>query len=337
MKKRITALVLAVVLIISMSCVGAFAKDDVTEVSIDNIYKLTYDNNPNIVVLSNNIFILGMAGLTNAELTANASTITSLTVSKKQIAYGAQQLLLSYYKLLNTRDTLKINLAYLDESLNVSKVMYEMGMMTYIDYIAILNSKTELQSNLITLESNISQIETSLKTMINLSSEDQMKIAEFKPLDAGVIDTLDREACYAQAVQNSYTLKSNFETLFDADMNYYVAESDMTEKQRDNAVISYRTAKTAVSNTFDNQWTDLALKRDALKIAQTKVELAKTTYELDQVRMENGTISRIDLVKSENAYKTAQIDYNNAQIDFTTAYKKFEALLAGVELSSTGA
>ncbi|MBQ1333749.1 MAG: TolC family protein, partial [Clostridia bacterium] len=332
MKKRITALVLAVVLIISMSCVGAFAKDDVTEVSIDNIYKLTYDNNPNIVVLSNNIFILGMAGLTNAELTANASTITSLTVSKKQIAYGAQQLLLSYYKLLNTRDTLKINLAYLDESLNVSKVMYEMGMMTYIDYIAILNSKTELQSNLITLESNISQIETSLKTMINLSSEDQMKIAEFKPLDAGVIDTLDREACYAQAVQNSYTLKSNFETLFDADMNYYVAESDMTEKQRDNAVISYRTAKTAVSNTFDNQWTDLALKRDALKIAQTKVELAKTTYELDQVRMENGTISKIDLVKSENAYKTAQIDYNNAQIDFTTAYKKFEALLAGVEL-----
>ena len=178
MKKRITALVLAVVLIISMSCVGAFAKDDVTEVSIDNIYKLTYDNNPNIVVLSNNIFILGMAGLTNAELTANASTITSLTVSKKQIANGAQQLLLSYYKLLNTRDTLKINLAYLDESLNVSKVMYEMGMMTYIDYIAILNSKTELQSNLITLESNISQIETSLKTMINLSSEDQMKIAE---------------------------------------------------------------------------------------------------------------------------------------------------------------
>ncbi len=337
MKKRITALVLAVVLIIGMSCVGAFAKDDVTEVSIDNIYKLTYDNNPNIVVLSNNIFILGMAGLTNAELTANASTITSLTVSKKQIAYGAQQLLLSYYKLLNTRDTLKINLAYLDESLNVSKVMYEMGMMTYIDYIAILNSKTELQSNLITLESNISQIETSLKTMINLSSEDQMKIAEFKPLDSGVIDTLDREACYAQAVQNSYTLKSNFETLFDADMNYYVAESDMTEKQRDNAVISYRTAKTAVSNTFDNQWTDLALKRDALKIAQTKVELAKTTYELDQVRMENGTISKIDLVKSENAYKTAQIDYNNAQIDFTTAYKKFEALLAGVELSSTGA
>ena len=132
-------------------------------------------------------------------------------------------------------------------------------------------------------------------------------------------------------------MKSNFETLFDADMNYYVAESDMTEKQRDNAVISYRTAKTAVSNTFDNQWTDLALKSDALKIAQTKVELAKTTYELDQVRMENGTISKIDLVKSENAYKTAQIDYNNAQIDFTTAYKKFEALLAGVELSSTGA
>ena len=42
MKKRITALVLAVVLIIGMSCVGAFAKDDVTEVSIDNIYKLTY-------------------------------------------------------------------------------------------------------------------------------------------------------------------------------------------------------------------------------------------------------------------------------------------------------
>ena len=61
MKKRIAALCLAVVLLVCVSCVGAFAKDNVVEVSVDNIYKLTYDNNPNIVVLSNNIFVLGMA------------------------------------------------------------------------------------------------------------------------------------------------------------------------------------------------------------------------------------------------------------------------------------
>lgn len=337
MKKKIISFLLAITMILSMSCMGALAADEQKEISVDNIYQITLNNNPNITLISNNIYIMGLSGLyTPSEAASTASTITNLTISKKQIAYGAQQLLLSYYKLLNTKETLEMNIDYMAQSVKVSKVMYEVGMMSKTEYDAVLNKQTELKASLVTLKNNISQVENTLKTMVNAPISDELKIAEFAPVDISVVDTLDREACYAQAMQNNYNIHSSFSSLDSASINMDISENEITETAYDSARITYGNAKVAAQTAFETQWSDIILKRDSVKLAQSKLEVAKTTYDLNKSKYDIGMISKLDFKNAENAYMSAELDYMNAQIDFSATYKKFEALLAGIELSSTG-
>jgi len=338
MKKRIISLILVIVLALSMSSIGAFAASiEEKVITVDNIYQMALDNNPNVAILSNNIYIIGLTGLgtTVSQSAANASQITSLTVSKKQIAYGAQQLLLSYYKLLNTKDTLEMNVKYMAKNAQVSKVMYEVGMMSKTDYDSVLNAQIELKASLVQVNNSIEQVENTLKTMINEPLEATLNIGEFDSADISVVDTLNRESCYNEAMQNNYNVRATFSSLDSAHMDMSDNENDITETSYDSARITYKNAKTQAETAFKTQWDDLLLKRDTVILMKSKLDVATTTYETDKSRYNLGMLSPLEYMKAENDYNTAVINYENACIDFTAAYERFEALVAGIELSST--
>lgn len=338
MKKKLISLIFALTLISCLLLTPAAAMaDKEKEINVENIYQIVWTENPNITVLGNSIYTIGLSGgIESGMAYTNAVQIATIKANQKKIAFAAEQTLLSYYTLENTLEELLANDRELSRTLKLSKVMLDQGMMSQLEYDTALLGQKQLKANIETLKQNIIQLKGNLNMMVNNNYDDKLVIGDFTPLDQSLIDGLDKETLYQSAINKSYDLEAARQKADGAMTANDIADgTELTETALNSAHIEYVNAQKTLDMTFSSMWDDLMIKRDAQKLAVSNYEFKKKEYEIDKTKYELGMLSKNDFDSKTTQFELEELKVENAEIELYAAYKKFNALCQGISLAAS--
>ncbi len=248
---------------------------------------------------------------------------------KASVAYNVTQSYFNYKLTASLLEVAEKALALASDNYDSVAKRYELGMISAHDLNGASLNVERCRNTVKAYERNLSIAKEDLKIKLGLDKTDcdfiltdEISVEEFKA---------DLEADILSAEKNRYDINSLMENA-ELAKKYFDITKPLTETSAtyQSAYSSYITADfnyqnnkklilLSVRNTYNNVYNSL----DNLKIAEKSLELAKTTYDINKIKFDNGMITNYELTASINDYLNSGVTLENAKLEYKLATEKY--------------
>ena len=264
----------------------------------------------------------------------NAAVVRQLENAQDQVVMAGESLYVALTELELNRQTAQRSLEALERTIEEMELRYELGQISALTLEQTKAGKASIQSTLDTLDMNITNYKLQLELMVGEEPQGTVRLQELPQVTQQQVEALDLEKDLEAAKEISYQLFAAQRTLDDAKEAYQDAGKDYHYNENNYNYLSAQHTWQAAQYTYDatvqafeNSFRTLYLQvKDCwqvLQAAQTALACEKDSYAADQLKYEQGTLSRNKLLEAEDELSAAQDKVDGAMIDLFTAYHNY--------------
>lgn len=263
-----------------------------------------------------------------------ADAVRQLENTQNTIVMATEGLFAQLKELDATDATLARSLAALDRQLQELELRCELGQVSALTLKQAQAGRASLVSSRETLASNARTARMNLNSLLGEELMKELKLGALPQVTDGQLSQMDLEADLAAAKEASYTLYAAKKTLDDAREDYIDAGGDGYHNPKKAEYIQARHAWQAAQYTYEAavQSFELSFRtlysqiqdyRQVLGAARTALALEKDNYAVDQLKYEQGTISKNALLTARDDLSAAQDKVDAAQRNLFSAYHSY--------------
>ena len=264
----------------------------------------------------------------------NADAIWQIQDLQNQMVVAGEALYIALAGLeLNDR-TMDRSLDALDRGIQEAELRYQLGQISALTLEQTRANRTALISSQQTLEMNKGNLETQLKLMVGADLASDLTLGALPEVTDEQLATMDLEADLAAAKEVSYSLYDAKLTLDDARETYNDAGGDgyhnkdkyeyqVALHQWQSAQYTYNATIQNFETGFRTLYAQVKDCKQVLDAARTALAVEQDNYAVDQMKYEQGSISRNELLTAQDDLSTAQDSVDTAAINLFSAYNTY--------------
>ncbi|EGW39975.1 TolC family protein [Desulfosporosinus sp. OT] len=269
------------------------------------------------------------------------STDTSSTMSDKTQIRTAEGAFITLNTLKLASSDLTMSITNLQNQLSTMQLRENLGVVSHTEVddlnTKLMNMQTQLVSNQLQQESYVRQ----LKDLLN--DQDSTLQIESVPMPDENFTVADKDGDLKQALENSYTIKSQEDKIV-------LLEADLARAEKDNGLSSneYKTAKYALDNAnltlaqqknklntdYSSILDDITKKQSNLRLEEQKLADKKVALSEAQIKLNLGMITQLDLDSATIDYQTQEDTVKTDQIQLFSSINGYNWFLKGMPWTS---
>lgn len=231
-----------------------------------------------------------------------------------------------------TGATLDRSLAALDRQIEELELRYELGQVSALTVQQAKAGRTSLVSSRQSLATGMKSGRMNLEAMIGEELTGTLKLGALPTVTAKELDAMDLEADLTAAKEASYDLYAARKTLDDAKETFEDAKDQYNDRDYQYAQAQHDWQ--AAQYTYENSMLNFELSfrtlydqvkdyKQVLDAAQTALAVEESNYQVDQLKYEQGTISKNALLTAQDDVAAAQDTVDSAKRDLFVAYNNY--------------
>lgn len=265
----------------------------------------------------------------------NAGFVRQLRAYQDQIILGAESLFVTIADLENQRTALRRQLAALDRTEEEMTLRHELGQISDLQLREVQGGRAKLESGLATLEMNLKNLKYQLENLLGASLTGIVSLGGVPGVTEAELAGMDEDRDLASAKAASYELYAASKTLQTAEETYRDAaekagymESNSNYRK---AAADWKTAQNTYNATvqsFELKFRTLYSKvkdyEQVWKTAQVTLENQRASFQADQLKREQGTLSANALLTARDelsAAEDAALSAGHNLFSFYNAYR----------------
>ena len=264
----------------------------------------------------------------------NADAIWQIQDLQNQMVVAGEALYIALAGLeLNDR-TMDRSLDALDRGIQEAQLRYDLGQISSLTLQQTKASRTSLVSSQQTLRMSLENYKTQLKLMVGADLASDLTLGALPEVTDEQLATMDLEADLAAAKEVSYSLYDAKLTLDDARETYNDAGGDgyhnkdkyeyqVALHQWQSAQYTYNATIQNFETGFRTLYAQVKDCKQVLDAARTALAVEQDNYAVDQMKYEQGSISRNELLTAQDDLSTAQDSVDTAAINLFSAYNTY--------------
>ena len=262
------------------------------------------------------------------------AAVRQLENAQDQIVMAAESLYIALVELEQNDRSLDRQLNALDRTIQELELRYDLGQISALTLQQAKAGRTSLVSGRQTLNMYLSNYKTQLELMIGAELSGKIKLQALPQVSAQELAAMDLEKDLAAAKANSYDLFAAKRTLDDAKETYSDTGKEYGYNENlyqyasakhtwEAAQYTYSASIQNFENSFRVLYNQVKDYQQVLAAAKTALEVEKSNNAVDQLKYEQGTISKNTLLTAEDDLSAAQDKVTGAAIDLFAAYHNY--------------
>ena len=260
------------------------------------------------------------------------AVVRQLRNTVDQMIKTAETIYINILELQNTDEQLQRSLAAMNRTVQEMELRYDLGQISALQLQQTESGRTQLKSNLETVEMNLDNLIVQMEVMIGAEQTGALKLGEIPDVTDEQIAAMDLEKDLAAAKEVSYALFDAQKTLNDAKETYEDAidGKGISSYQRKSAEHTWKAAQytyeAAVQSfelSFRTAFNAVTDQQQILKASQTALALQQDTYASMELKYQQGSISKNALQDAKDDLDDAQTAVDTARHNLFTAYRTY--------------
>ena len=263
-----------------------------------------------------------------------ADSVRQLRATQDNLVMLTQSMYIQLSELQATDAALDRGLAALDRTIQEMELRYQLGQISALTLQQTRASRTSLLSQQQTLASSAQTLTMNLESMIGADLTGSLRLSALPQVSQEELDAMDLEADLAAAREASYELYAAKKTLDDARETYEDAGDQYNYNDRHYEFVQAQHAWQAAQYTYDGavQSFELSFRtlyaqvkdyQQVLQAAQTALAVEQDNCAVDQLKYEQGTISKNALLTAQDDLAAAEETVATAQRNLFSAYNNY--------------
>ena len=263
-----------------------------------------------------------------------ADSVRQLRATQDNLVMLTQSMYIQLSELQATDAALDRGLAALDRTIQEMELRYQLGQISALTLQQTRASRTSLLSQQQTLASSAQTLTMNLESMIGADLTGSLRLSALPQVSQEELDAMDLEADLAAAREASYELYAAKKTLDDAQETYEDAGDQYNYNDRHYEFVQVQHAWQAAQYTYDGavQSFELSFRtlyaqvkdyQQVLQAAQTALAVEQDNCAVDQLKYEQGTISKNALLTAQDDLAAAEETVATAQRNLFSAYNNY--------------
>ena len=261
-----------------------------------------------------------------------AAAKRQLENAENQVVMGAETLYMAILEMQNTRASLQRQLDALDRTVEEMELRYKLGQISALTLQQVKNGRTQLASGIATLDMSIRNYTRQLEVMLGLEQTGSLTLAEPPQVSDKQVAEMDYDTALAAAKEKSYDLFAAQKTLDDAEETYKdsIKGYGQNNYHYQSAVHTYEAAKYTYQSTvqsfemnFRTMYDAVADYQQVLKASQSALDYQKNACAASQLKYQQGTISKNNLLEAQDSLASAEADVATAKHNLFSAYHTY--------------
>ena len=263
-----------------------------------------------------------------------ADSVRQLRATQDNLVMLTQSMYIQLSELQATDAALDRGLAALDRTIQEMELRYQLGQISALTLQQTRASRTSLLSQQQTLASSAQTLTMNLESMIGADLTGSLRLSALPQVSQEELDAMDLEADQAAAKEASYELYAAKKTLDDAQETYEDAGDQYNYNDRHYEFVQAQHAWQAAQYTYDGavQSFELSFRtlyaqvkdyQQVLQAAQTALAVEQDNCAVDQLKYEQGTISKNALLTAQDDLAAAEETVATAQRNLFSAYNNY--------------
>lgn len=260
------------------------------------------------------------------------AVVRQLRNTEDQMIKTAETIYINILELQNTDEQLQRSLAAMNRTVQEMELRYDLGQISALQLQQTESGRTQLKSNLETVEMNLDNLIVQMEVMIGAEQTGALKLGEIPDVTDEQIAAMDLEKDLAAAKEVSYALFDAQKTLNDAKETYEDAidGKGISSYQRKSAEHTWKAAQytyeAAVQSfelSFRTAFNAVTDQQQILKASQTALALQQDTYASMELKYQQGSTSKNALQDAKDDLDDAQTAVDTARHNLFTAYRTY--------------
>lgn len=263
-----------------------------------------------------------------------ADSVRQLRATQDNLVMLTQSMYIQLSGLQATDAALDRGLAALDRTIQEMELRYQLGQISALTLQQTRASRTSLLSQQQTLASSAQTLTMNLESMIGADLTGSLRLSALPQVSQEELDAMDLEEDLAAAREASYELYAAKKTLDDAQETYEDAGDQYNYNDRHYEFVQAQHAWQAAQYTYDGavQSFELSFRtlyaqvkdyQQVLQAAQTALAVEQDNCAVDQLKYEQGTISKNALLTAQDDLAAAEETVATAQRNLFSAYNNY--------------
>lgn len=263
-----------------------------------------------------------------------ADSVRQLRATQDNLVMLTQSMYIQLSELQATDAALDRGLAALDRTIQEMELRYQLGQISALTLQQSRASRTSLLSQQQTLASSAQTLTMNLESMIGADLTGSLRLSALPQVSQEELDAMDLEADLAAAKEASYELYAAKKTLDDARETYEDAGDQYHYNDRHYEFVQAQHAWQAAQYTYDGavQSFELSFRtlyaqvkdyQQVLQAAQTALAVEQDNCAVDQLKYEQGTISKNALLTAQDDLAAAEETVATAQRNLFSSYNNY--------------
>ena len=261
-----------------------------------------------------------------------AAAKRQLENAENQVVMGAETLYMAILEMQNTRASLQRQLDALDRTVEEMELRYKLGQISALTLQQVKNGRTQLASGIATLDMNIRNYTRQLEVMLGLEQTGSLTLTEPPQVSDKQVAEMDYDTALAAAKEKSYDLFAAQKTLDDAEETYKdsIKGYGQNNYHYKSAVHTYEAAKYTYQSTvqsfemnFRTMYDAVADYQQVLTASQSALDYQKNACAASQLKYQQGTISKNNLLEAQDSLASAEADVATAKHNLFSAYHTY--------------
>ena len=260
------------------------------------------------------------------------AVVRQLRNTEDQMIKTAETIYINILELQNTDEQLQRSLAAMNRTVQEMELRYDLGQISALQLQQTESGRTQLKSNLETVEMNLDNLIVQMEVMIGAEQTGALKLGEIPDVTDEQIAAMDLEKDLAAAKEVSYALFDAQKTLNDAKetdedaidgkgiSSYQRKSAEHTWKA---AQYTYEAAVQSFELSFRTAFNAVTDQQQILKASQTALALQQDTYASMELKYQQGSISKNALQDAKDDLDDAQTAVDTARHNLFTAYRTY--------------
>lgn len=238
----------------------------------------------------------------------------------------AQTGMINYYlnQLKLQTDQKKLELQ--EEALRSAVSRRDLGLGTEVQ---VLTAQENIKNAQKAIQDDQSAIDTGkqrLQVLLGWTHDANPEVREIPQVDMERIAAMNPDADKVQAVENSFSMKSNKRKL----------ENARSQDKKDDLQETIREAEQSISASVYSSYQSVLAAQAAFELSQAQAALEQKNYETAERQFQLGNVSRMDYVTRKNTAETARINVETARLNLFQAVQAYDWMLNGLAGGSQG-
>ncbi len=255
-----------------------------------------------------------------SEVSPEMLKVQLIDSGRASLIAGAQSAMIGYQEIVLQRESLESAIELLETVYNSMLTQESIGMATHSSVLSAKQSLDSASAGLITIDIAEQSLRQTLCTLLGWDYDADIIIGDIPEVDFSRIDSMDPYADQATAEENNYTLRydrMSLETLNGGSPEYQ------------NMLRTIDSAVASIDSGLINLYNDVLQKKSDYDTAVASFELEQANMASADRKMSVQTISRLEYIQEENAYKTAEIAVKNAELALFQSMETYDWAVKG--------